>query len=253
MRPCTGCAQAQVDFETPPWPKISKEAKDCVQRLLLVKAEARPSAGELLQVGCPTCVVPCSTRMPMLWTVNVARLGRDDGSMQSCLKTGKWKVVPIGASGGGRQGYAVSRHKDEQWALLPCVRAAPSGCGSRVWLVASPCAARSPCRDTGSHGRCPGRLRCAGAAFCCAQHPWLRQQGVAMERPLDSVVLSRMKKFSAMNKLRKAALLVIAKSLSADEINGAHGGLLMAGSPRHLHDSVPRPAERYARVPCGGS
>jgi calcium-dependent protein kinase len=58
-----------------------------------------------------------------------------------------------------------------------------------------------------------------------AQHPWLRQQGVAMERPLDSVVLSRMKKFSAMNKLRKAALLVIAKLLSADEINGAHGGL----------------------------
>ena len=42
-----------------------------------------------------------------------------------------------------------------------------------------------------------------------------------MERPLDSVVLSRMKKFSAMNKLRRAALLVIAKSLSADEINGA--------------------------------
>ena len=48
--PCNGCAQAQVDFETPPWPKISKEAKDCVQRLLLVKPEARPSAGELLQV-----------------------------------------------------------------------------------------------------------------------------------------------------------------------------------------------------------
>ena len=42
-----------------------------------------------------------------------------------------------------------------------------------------------------------------------------------MERPLDSVVLTRMKKFSAMNKLRKAALLVIAKLLSADEINGA--------------------------------
>lgn len=34
-----------------------------------------------------------------------------------------------------------------------------------------------------------------------------------MERPLDSVVLTRMKKFSAMNKLRRAALLVIAKTL----------------------------------------
>jgi hypothetical protein len=39
-----------VDFETPPWPKISQEAKDCVRQLLLVKPEARPTAGELLRV-----------------------------------------------------------------------------------------------------------------------------------------------------------------------------------------------------------
>ncbi|CAK0733939.1 hypothetical protein CVIRNUC_000358 [Coccomyxa viridis] len=92
--------RAELDFVTPPWPKISAAAKDCVSQLLTVKAEARPSASELLQ------------------------------------------------------------------------------------------------------------------------HPWLRSQGIAADKPLDSVVLQRMRKLSATNKLKKAALVVMAKSLSADEING---------------------------------
>ena len=50
---------------------------------------------------------------------------------------------------------------------------------------------------------------------CCAQHPWLRSQGIAADKPLDSVVLQRMRKLSATNKLKKAALVVMAKSLSA--------------------------------------
>ena len=49
----------------------------------------------------------------------------------------------------------------------------------------------------------------------CAQHPWLRSQGIAADKPLDSVVLQRMRKLSATNKLKKAALVVMAKSLSA--------------------------------------
>ncbi|KAL0317209.1 UNVERIFIED_CONTAM: Calcium-dependent protein kinase [Sesamum angustifolium] len=44
--------------------------------------------------------------------------------------------------------------------------------------------------------------------------------GVAPDRPLDSAVLSRMKHFSAMNRLKKMALRVIAESLSEDEIAG---------------------------------
>ena len=52
------------------------------------------------------------------------------------------------------------------------------------------------------------------------QHPWLRSQGVAADKPLDSVVLHRMRKLSATNKLKKAALVVMARSLSPDEING---------------------------------
>ena len=43
---------------------------------------------------------------------------------------------------------------------------------------------------------------------------------MASDRPLDSVVLTRMAKFAAMNKLKKAALLVAARSLTEAEITG---------------------------------
>ncbi|KAK9282917.1 hypothetical protein L1049_011142 [Liquidambar formosana] len=51
-------------------------------------------------------------------------------------------------------------------------------------------------------------------------HPWVQVDGVAPDKPLDSAVLSRLKQFSAMNKLKKMALIVIAESLSEEEIAG---------------------------------
>ncbi|KAL3514928.1 hypothetical protein ACH5RR_021830 [Cinchona calisaya] len=51
-------------------------------------------------------------------------------------------------------------------------------------------------------------------------HPWICENGVAPDRALDSAVLSRLKNFSAMNKLKKMALRVIAESLSEEEIAG---------------------------------
>ena len=39
-------------------------------------------------------------------------------------------------------------------------------------------------------------------------HPWVQVGGLAPDKPLDSAVLSRMKQFSAMNKLKKMALRV---------------------------------------------
>ncbi|TVU42474.1 hypothetical protein EJB05_08881, partial [Eragrostis curvula] len=51
-------------------------------------------------------------------------------------------------------------------------------------------------------------------------HPWIRDHGVAPDRPLDPAVLSRIKQFSAMNKLKKMALRVIVESLSEEEIAG---------------------------------
>jgi len=41
------------------------------------------------------------------------------------------------------------------------------------------------------------------------QHPWLVKEGVATDISLDSVVLQRMKKFAAMNKVKKTALMVV--------------------------------------------
>ncbi|MBA0596664.1 hypothetical protein Gorai_013474, partial [Gossypium raimondii] len=51
-------------------------------------------------------------------------------------------------------------------------------------------------------------------------HPWVQEDGIAPDKPLDSAVLSRLKQFSAMNKLKKIAIRVIADSLSEEEIAG---------------------------------
>ncbi|XP_027332951.1 calcium-dependent protein kinase 2-like isoform X1 [Abrus precatorius] len=52
------------------------------------------------------------------------------------------------------------------------------------------------------------------------EHPWMREGGEASDKPIDSAVLSRMKQFRAMNKLKKLALKVIAENLSEEEIKG---------------------------------
>ncbi|CAH9136766.1 unnamed protein product [Cuscuta epithymum] len=51
-------------------------------------------------------------------------------------------------------------------------------------------------------------------------HPWIVDDTVAPDRPLGSAVLTRLKQFSAMNKLKKMALHVIAERLSEEEIGG---------------------------------
>ncbi|KAH6813252.1 Calcium-dependent protein kinase family protein [Perilla frutescens var. frutescens] len=51
-------------------------------------------------------------------------------------------------------------------------------------------------------------------------HPWISENGVAPDRALDPAVLSRLKQFSVMNRLKKMALRVIAESLSEEEIAG---------------------------------
>ncbi|EEF47932.1 calcium-dependent protein kinase 1 [Ricinus communis] len=65
--------------------------------------------------------------------------------------------------------------------------------------------------------RDPRRRLTAHEVLC---HPWVQEDGVAPDKPMDSAVLSRMKQFSAMNKLKKMALRVIAESLSEEEIAG---------------------------------
>ncbi|KAG7615126.1 putative protein kinase CAMK-CDPK family [Arabidopsis thaliana] len=50
-------------------------------------------------------------------------------------------------------------------------------------------------------------------------HPWMKD-GEASDKPIDGVVLSRLKQFRDMNKLKKVALKVIAANLSEEEIKG---------------------------------
>ncbi|GAB2226848.1 hypothetical protein Drorol1_Dr00008641 [Drosera rotundifolia] len=51
-------------------------------------------------------------------------------------------------------------------------------------------------------------------------HPWIMADGLAPDKPLDPAVLTRLNQFSAMNKLKKMAIRVIAESLSEEEIAG---------------------------------
>ncbi|KAF5957582.1 hypothetical protein HYC85_004807 [Camellia sinensis] len=57
-------------------------------------------------------------------------------------------------------------------------------------------------------------------------HQWIVDDRVAPDKPLDSIVLSRLKHFSAMNKLKKMALRVVlrstAKSICHPHIRDSH-------------------------------
>ncbi|KAK9070836.1 hypothetical protein SSX86_009404 [Deinandra increscens subsp. villosa] len=66
----------------------------------------------------------------------------------------------------------------------------------------------------------PAKRLTAHQVLLCTGHPWICENGVAPDRALDPAVLSRLKQFSAMNKLKKMALRVIAESLSEEEIAG---------------------------------
>ena len=64
--------------------------------------------------------------------------------------------------------------------------------------------------------RDPARRPTAKQILHCS---WLQQQHLP-DKPIDSVVITRMRHFAAMNKFKKAALMAVAKSLSPNEIDG---------------------------------
>ncbi|GMG99986.1 hypothetical protein Nepgr_001826 [Nepenthes gracilis] len=51
-------------------------------------------------------------------------------------------------------------------------------------------------------------------------HPWIKEDGLAPDIPLENAVLDRLKQFRGMNKFKKVALRVIAGCLSEEEIVG---------------------------------
>ncbi|KAK1384686.1 Calcium-dependent protein kinase 20 [Heracleum sosnowskyi] len=67
------------------------------------------------------------------------------------------------------------------------------------------------------------------------RHPWVKVRGSAPDKPLDSAVLSRLKQFSAMHKLKKIAIKIIAERLSEDEIAGLKQMFKMIDSDNSGH------------------
>jgi len=52
------------------------------------------------------------------------------------------------------------------------------------------------------------------------QHPWMREHGTASSAPLDNIILKRMQGFSAMNKLKRQALMLIASNMAPEQLAG---------------------------------
>lgn len=52
------------------------------------------------------------------------------------------------------------------------------------------------------------------------KHPWMKENGVASDKPMDNVILTRLNNFAAMNKLKKEAMKIIATNMPAEEIAG---------------------------------
>ena len=52
------------------------------------------------------------------------------------------------------------------------------------------------------------------------KHDWMKENGVATDKPLGNAILTRLNKFAGMNKLKKEAMKIIAAGMPADEIAG---------------------------------
>ena len=52
------------------------------------------------------------------------------------------------------------------------------------------------------------------------KHPWMKEHGVASDKPLGNAIFNRLSNFAGMNKLKKEAMKIIATGMPADEIAG---------------------------------
>jgi calcium-dependent protein kinase len=52
------------------------------------------------------------------------------------------------------------------------------------------------------------------------QHPWMSENGVANDIPLENEIQQRLKKFQGINKLKRQALRLIATYMAPEEVSG---------------------------------
>eukprot|EP00798_Chlamydomonas_sp_ICE-L_P002097 gene2097-18156_t len=105
-------------------------------------------------------------------------------------------------------------HGDNEKKIFEAVISKPIDFQSQPWpRISEPakdCVRRMLVRDP----------RRRSSAQTILNHEWMKEHGVASDNVIEIEVLTRIKKFSAMNRLKKEALKVIALNLPMDEIRG---------------------------------
>ncbi|CAI9766418.1 unnamed protein product [Fraxinus pennsylvanica] len=191
--------QGELDFVSEPWPSVSDSAKDLVRRMLVRDPKKRLTAHQVLcdtfnnVVGSPYYVAP-------------EVLKKHHG--QECDVWSAGVIIYILLSG-------VPPFWDEtEQGIFEQVMKGELDFVSEPWPSVSDSAKdlvrRMLVRD-------PKKRLTAYQVLC---HQWVQVDGVAPDKPLDSAVLTRLKQFSAMNRLKKIAIRVIAECLSEEEIAG---------------------------------
>lgn len=166
---------ADLDFDTPPWPHISRGAKDLVRCMLQRNPAKRPTAHEVLKVG---------STAPLGHAKRCGGFGGFGGAWASgafCVRPG---ALLCSAAGFSRAPPA----------------AAP-GCCTPCQLVHEVAPLASAPHPSPPIPQPPH-----------AQHPWLLR--TAPDVQLDAVVITRMRNFAAMSKVKRAAMLVAAQGLT---------------------------------------
>jgi Ca2+-binding EF-hand superfamily protein len=73
------------------------------------------------------------------------------------------------------------------------------------------------------------------------QHPWMAENGVASDAPLENEIQQRLKKFQDLNRFKRQALKLIASYLSPEEVSGLHNQFQAldkdGNGARHLNTS----------------
>lgn len=58
------------------------------------------------------------------------------------------------------------------------------------------------------------------------QHPWLADNGVASDQPLENEIQQRLQKFQGLNKLKRQALRLVASYMLPNEVEGLRNQFL---------------------------
>ncbi|PPR99002.1 hypothetical protein GOBAR_AA21664 [Gossypium barbadense] len=217
----------ELDFTSDPWPNISESAKDLVKKMLVRDAKKRITAHEVLVIAQRLSeeeIAGLKEMFKFIDTDNSGQITYDelkDGLKRfgADLDESEFRALMQAAdvNNNGTIDYeefvAATLHlnkierEDNLMAAFSYFDKDGSGYITQDEL-------QKACQEFGIEeihldemiGEVDQDNKVANLFWFLSGHPWVQVDGVAPDKPLDSVVLSRMKQFSAMNKLKKMAL-----------------------------------------------